>query len=104
ADKDAAGIVAALAPLAARIVLVAPTSSRAAAPDALRALVPATVDAVEIAGSPAAAPARTRRAARTPPLCVAGRLFLVGDVLRYLAGSDKPCSLEKEAASMRLPF
>ena len=104
ADKDAAGIVAALAPLAARIVLVAPTSPRAAAPDALRALVPATVDTVEIAGSPAEALERAGRDAKTPVICVAGSLFLIGDVLRYLAGSDKPCSLEKEAASMRLPF
>ena len=104
ADKDAAGIVAALAPLAERIVLVAPTSPRAAAPDALRALVPATVDAVEIAGSPAEALERAGRDAKTPVICVAGSLFLIGDVLRYLAGSDKPCSLEKEAASMRLPF
>ena len=104
ADKDAAGIVAALAPLTERIVLVAPTSPRAAAPDALRALVPATVDAVEIAGSPAEALERAGRDAKTPVICVAGSLFLIGDVLRYLAGSDKPCSLEKEAASMRLPF
>jgi hypothetical protein len=37
-------------------------------------------------------------------ICVAGSLFLIGDVLRYLAGSDKPCSLEKGAASMSLPF
>jgi dihydrofolate synthase/folylpolyglutamate synthase len=103
ADKDAAGIVAALAPLAARIVLVAPASPRAAAPGALRALVPAAVGTVEVAGSPAEALERAGRGATTPVICVAGSLFLIGDVLRHLAG-DKPCSLEKEADSMRLPF
>jgi hypothetical protein len=40
----------------------------------------------------------------TPIICVAGSLFLVGDVLRHLAGNDKPCSLEKGAASMSLSF
>jgi dihydrofolate synthase/folylpolyglutamate synthase len=103
ADKDAAGIVAALAPLADRFVLVAPASSRAAAPEALRALVPAA-DRVEIAKSPVEALEVAGRAATTPVVCVAGSLFLIGDVLRLLAGSDKPCSLEKGADSMRLPF
>ena len=104
ADKDAAGIVAALAPLAERVILVAPSSPRATAPDALRAAVPAAVPSVEIAGSPADALARTARAATTPIVCVAGSLVLIGDVLRHLAGSDKPCSLEKGTASMSLPF
>jgi dihydrofolate synthase/folylpolyglutamate synthase len=103
ADKDAAGIVAALAPLADRFVLVAPASSRAAAPEALRALVPAA-DRVEIAKSPVEALEVAGRAATTPVVCVAGSLFLIGDVLRHLAGSDKPCSLEKGADSMGLPF
>jgi dihydrofolate synthase/folylpolyglutamate synthase len=104
ADKDAAGIVAALAPLADRFVLVAPSSSRATAPDTLRAVVPASVQGVEVAKSPAEALELAGRTATTPIICVTGSLFLIGDVLRHLAGSDKPCSLEKEADSMRLPF
>jgi len=104
ADKDAAGIIAALAPLADRFILVAPPSSRATAPDTLRALVPAAVRNVEIAGSPVEALERAGRATTTPVICVAGSLFLIGDVLRYLARSDKPCSLEKGTASMSLPF
>jgi dihydrofolate synthase / folylpolyglutamate synthase len=103
ADKDAAGIVAALAPLAERFVLVAPASARATEPGALRAAVPAGAR-VELARSPAEALELARRAASTPIVCVAGSLFLIGDVLRYLAGSDKPCSLEKGADSMRLRF
>jgi len=103
ADKDAAGIVAALAPLADRFVLVAPPSSRAVAPETLRAVVPASAG-VEIAKSPAEALELAGRAATTPIICVAGSLFLIGEVLRYLAGSEKPCSLEKGAESLRLPF
>ena len=101
ADKDAAGIVAALVPLARRFILVAPSSARASAPDALRALIPAGVD-VTVAGVPAEALERAAAPA-DGVICVAGSLFLIGDVLRHLAGSDKPCSLEKGADSMRLP-
>ena len=103
ADKDAAGILAALAPLAERLVLVAPASPRATAPDVLSVLVPAGVERVEIAATAAGA---LERAARdgTTVICVAGSLFLIGEVLRHLAGSDKPCSLEKGTASMSLPF
>jgi dihydrofolate synthase/folylpolyglutamate synthase len=103
ADKDAAGIVAALVPLARRFILVAPSSARASAPDALRALIPAGVD-VTVAGAPAEALARAAATAADGVICVAGSLFLIGDVLRHLAGSDKPCSLEKGADSMRLPI
>lgn len=103
ADKDAAGIIAALAPLADRFVLVAPPSARAAAPVALRALVPASTRA-EIARSPAEGLELATRAATTSIVCVAGSLFLVGEVLRHLTGSDKPCSFEKGADRLRLPF
>jgi dihydrofolate synthase/folylpolyglutamate synthase len=100
-DKDAGGIVAALAPLADRFILVAPTSRRATEPAVLRALVPAAVRSVEIAGSPAEALEWAGRTATTPIVCVAGSLYLIGDVLRYLAGGDEPCSLEKGVDSMR---
>jgi dihydrofolate synthase/folylpolyglutamate synthase len=101
-DKDAAGIIAALTPLARRFVLVAPPSARASAPDALRPLIPAGVD-VTVAGTPAEALERAASTATDGVVCVAGSLFLIGHVLRHLAGSDKPCSLEKGADSMRLP-
>ena len=98
ADKDAGGILAALAPLAARFILVAPASPRATAPSALRALVPPAVRDVETAGSPAQALELAGRGAPAPIICVAGSLFLVGDVLRHLAGSDAPVPLDKGAA------
>jgi dihydrofolate synthase/folylpolyglutamate synthase len=80
ADKDAGGILAALRPLAARIILTASGNPRAAAPEALRALLPPEVR-VDIARSP-----RDALAAATPEdprelVCVAGSLSLIGDVL-----------------------
>jgi dihydrofolate synthase / folylpolyglutamate synthase len=79
ADKDAGGILAALRPLASRIVLTASTNPRAAAPAALRALLPGAC--VETAGSLKEALARARPDAPDGLVCVAGSLSLIGDVL-----------------------
>jgi folylpolyglutamate synthase/dihydropteroate synthase len=59
---------------------------------------------VDVAGSPIDALALAVRTATTPVICVAGSLSLIGDVLGYLGGRDKPCSLEKGADSMDLLF
>jgi dihydrofolate synthase / folylpolyglutamate synthase len=103
-DKDASGIIAALAPMAERFVLVGSSNPRTTAPDALRAAVPVSVARVDVAASLVEALALAIRTAATPIVCVAGSLSLIGDVLRYLRGSDKPCSLEKGADSMGLLF
>jgi dihydrofolate synthase/folylpolyglutamate synthase len=79
ADKDAGGILAPLRPLASRIVLTASTNPRAAAPAALRALLPGA--RVETAGSPKEALARARPDEPDGLVCVAGSLSLIGDVL-----------------------
>jgi dihydrofolate synthase/folylpolyglutamate synthase len=100
-DKDVAGMLAALAPRAERLILAASGSPRAATPEALRAHVPAGSPAVETAASPADALDLAERAPRTAVVCVAGSLSLVGDVLRLAAGGgDNPCSIEKPADSM----
>ena len=99
-DKDAAGIVAELSPLADRLVLTAASNPRATHPDTLRAAVPASVGRVETAPSPAEALALAAGGRPTPIVCVAGSLSLVGDVLRHLAGGDTPCPIEKGADSM----
>jgi dihydrofolate synthase/folylpolyglutamate synthase len=80
ADKDAGGILAALRPLAARVILTASANPRAAPPDALRALLPAGAR-VDTARSPQ--DALTRAIAEDPRgiVCVAGSLSLIGDVL-----------------------
>ena len=80
ADKDAGGILAALRPLAARVILTASANPRAAPPDALRALLPAG-GRVDTARSPQ--DALTMAIAEDPRgiVCVAGSLSLIGDVL-----------------------
>jgi dihydrofolate synthase/folylpolyglutamate synthase len=80
ADKDAGGILAALRPLAARVILTAFTNPRAASPDALRALLPAGTRAVTAPSPPAALEMATAEDPRGI-VCVAGSLSLIGDVL-----------------------
>jgi dihydrofolate synthase/folylpolyglutamate synthase len=100
-DKDAAGMLGPLAARAERVILTASSSPRAAAPDALRVHVPSGVEPVETAASAAEALALAERAPRTPILCVAGSLSLIGDVLRLASGGgDNPCPIEKLADSM----
>jgi dihydrofolate synthase/folylpolyglutamate synthase len=98
-DKDAAGILRPLLSRARRVVLTAFGSPRAAAPDDLRALVPPAV-AIDVAPSVVDALDRAEQGARTPLVCVAGSLALVGDALRHLDGGDRPCPVENPADSI----
>jgi dihydrofolate synthase/folylpolyglutamate synthase len=78
ADKDAGGILAALRPLAARVILTASANPRAATPEALRTLLPAArVDTARSPRTPSRWPSRRIHSDR----CVAGSLSLIGDVL-----------------------
>ncbi len=87
-DKDAGGILAALRPLAARFILTASQNPRAAAPGALRALLPAATR-VDTASSPSDALAMATAEATGGIVCVAGSLSLIGDVLAGAgAGQD----------------
>ena len=100
-DKDAPGMLAPLAARAHRVILTASSSPRAASPETLRASVAAGPERIETAPTPAEALALAERAPRTPILCVAGSLSLVGDVLRLASGGgDNPCPIEKAADSM----
>lgn len=80
ADKDAGGILAALRPLAARVILTASANPRAARPEALRALLPAAAR-VDTARSPQDALAMAIAEDPRGIVCVAGSLSLIGDVL-----------------------
>ena len=97
-DKDAPGMLAALAPRARRLIFTASSSPRAARPEALRDAAPHGA-ALELADSAPEALALAAREPRTPILCVAGSLSLLGDVLRATRG-DKPCPIEKAADSI----
>ena len=103
-DKDARTMLVELAPRARRLILTASSNPRTADPAALGEVVPASVSRVEIAGSPVEALALAARPPSAPIICVAGSLSLVGDVLRHLAGSDEPCSVERGADSIRSLF
>jgi dihydrofolate synthase / folylpolyglutamate synthase len=83
ADKDQASILAALAPIAARLILTAYRGPRAAPPAALRALLPPTHGQVETADSLREALSLAMEEPRTPIICVAGSLYLVGEALAY---------------------
>ncbi len=85
ADKDQAGILEAFIPLASRIILTRASNPRAAAPEDLRRALPdralAIPHGVQIAASPAEAVAMATEPPLTPIVCVAGSLFLIGEVL-----------------------
>ena len=97
-DKDARAILDVLAPLATRLVLTRASNERAADPRALAAILPPASPPAELAESPGQALGVAMQSRGTPIVCVAGSLFLLGDVLTLLAGEpDKPCSIEKSA-------
>jgi len=81
ADKDHRGILEILAPLATRVILTAFASRRAAAPEVLRADLPPGDPRVETAPSPWEALRLALAGVRTPVICVAGSLGLIGEIL-----------------------
>lgn len=84
ADKDRAGILKALAPLAVRIYLAPADHPRATPPgELIGQLPPVDADVVLAAGSDEAL-ARALGEPGMDVVCVAGSLFLVADALRWL--------------------
>jgi dihydrofolate synthase/folylpolyglutamate synthase len=80
-DKDRAGILEALAPLAARFIFAAAGHPRATPPEQLQALLPPGGPPSETAPSAAEALAMALAPPHTPIVCVAGSLFLIGEIL-----------------------
>jgi len=98
ADKDASAIVDALAPAVTRIVLTRAAHPRAADPESLPAVGRVTHSSAEALDM-------AMGDGRTPIVCVAGSLFLVGEVLARLSGGgDNPCPVEKRAGSIEPLF
>jgi dihydrofolate synthase/folylpolyglutamate synthase len=95
ADKDGAGILGPLVPLADRVILTAASHARAAAPADLAAVMPATAATLECAPSVEQALALAAAEPRTPVVCVAGSLFVIGEALRAVGAGDQPCAVEK---------
>jgi folylpolyglutamate synthase/dihydropteroate synthase len=91
--------------LATRLILTRASNPRAADPRLLARALPPTPAVVETAESAAAALRMATGSGHTPIICVAGSLFLIGDVLTHLGGEpDKPCSIEKGADSIETLF
>ena len=84
ADKDRAGILKALAPLAVRLFLAPADHPRATPPGELRAQLPPVDAEVVLAGSSAEALERAVTSPGIDVVCVAGSLFLVADAMRWL--------------------
>ncbi|MFQ5827556.1 MAG: bifunctional folylpolyglutamate synthase/dihydrofolate synthase [Candidatus Methylomirabilia bacterium] len=101
ADKDKAGILKALTPLASRLILTASSNPRATQPRELQGLLPPTEAGVEVADTVAEALSLALAPPTTPVVCVCGSLFCVADVLALSGGSrDIPCGIERGADSM----
>jgi len=85
ADKDQVGILEALAPLASRLIFTAAPHPRAASPGALSKVAVGLPRqpgcTVETAPSTSEALSLAMSEPRTPIVCVAGSLFLIGEVL-----------------------
>lgn len=90
-DKDGAGIVEALVPVAAHVFATAPDSDRAASPDEVADLVEAAGGAVSVYPDLDAAAAAARQwaaAADRRAVVVAGSIVLAGEALRLAADED----------------
>lgn len=83
-DKNAAEMLAALAPAATRFVLTKPANPRASAPDDLAALARHVAPSVPVETCDEAWTAVDRALDSAPLACVAGSIFLVGEVLAAL--------------------
>jgi dihydrofolate synthase/folylpolyglutamate synthase len=85
ADKDQAGILEALVPLAERVITTSVGGPRAARPEALALLLASRAAPIARGVQVAATPAEALDMALTPPtspvICVAGSLRLLGEIL-----------------------
>jgi dihydrofolate synthase/folylpolyglutamate synthase len=87
ADKDRAGILKALAPLASRLYLTAASNPRAAAPADLAGELPPVDARVTLAPDVGAALGPALADSEAEVVGVAGSLFLIADALRWLTAA-----------------
>ena len=85
ADKDIAGMLAALLPCATRVVLTRPPSPRAADPEDVRTLVADAYPRLPVLVEPDPVAAVDRAFGSDPLVCVAGSIYLLGAIV----GADR---------------
>jgi dihydrofolate synthase / folylpolyglutamate synthase len=85
-DKDVDGVLRLLLPVTRTIVVTAPATPRADAPDALAARIRALDASREVLVEPEPADAVARALTGAPLVCVAGSIFLAGAVREALRG------------------
>lgn len=89
-DKDVAAMLAALLPCVTRLVVTRPSNPRATAVDDLAACARRVGAAAPIEAEADPAAALDRAWASAPLICVAGSIFLIGDVLAWLERRGTP--------------
>jgi dihydrofolate synthase/folylpolyglutamate synthase len=94
-DKDKAGILKCLEPLATRLILTASSHPRATPTGELLGLLPPIEGKVETSESVAEALYLAQSDPKTPVICVSGSLFTIADALSLIRGGrDIPCGIE----------
>jgi dihydrofolate synthase/folylpolyglutamate synthase len=86
-DKDAAGMLRALAPTIASLVATRASTRRSADPAALAALARHVARDLPVGTAATPAEALAQAWLRSSRITVAGSIFLLGDVIRELGGS-----------------
>jgi dihydrofolate synthase/folylpolyglutamate synthase len=84
-DKDAAGMLTALAPHASAFVITAPRMARASSVAELASLATLAVQGVPVLTAPDPAAALTQAWKHGPLICAAGSIFLIGEILDLVA-------------------
>lgn len=84
-DKDAAGMLTALAPHASAFVITAPRMARASSVAELASLATLAVQGVPVLTAPDPAAALTQAWELGPLICAAGSIFLIGEILDLVA-------------------
>jgi dihydrofolate synthase/folylpolyglutamate synthase len=84
-DKDAAGMLAALAPHASAFVITAPRMARASSATELAAVAARVVHGIPIHTAPDPVEALEKAWQLGPLICAAGSIFLIGEILELVA-------------------
>jgi len=88
-DKDAGAMLSALLPAVTQVVFTRASNARSADPAALAAQARRIAPWLPLSAEPAVAGALAAAWRASPRIVVAGSIFLLGDVIRFEASSDK---------------